>query len=558
MWSQTQDAAATTQVVADVISQNGITIGPEIQLDISFPAYDEVTVELTDNDPQVLLAGVVGIGSDGLARSATARHLLCDAGCFRSLDVTPPLGPIQASGSGDGFVPISVGNKVYVVNHHGSTIQCIDRATANVCWPAQQLFSTPTHTMNTAHAELIDDRIYYLAWNGNVGANPTPDGWLQLGCWNTTIDARCANQVDLFNVGHGTLYASGGNLYVFASNRNVYCYEAHTLNECPDYLGGRQTALSSEPGWGDWFESRAYNADRLGHDDKVFVTLSNRGEVWLHCWDLAANAPCITFGPRLLNGTRTGTTDDVTNGRLFLWRDGGGTPVSICSQGVAPIVDCFRLDSGADDTIAEGSMTATLSAVTMTSGEFVGVSTYHPGFNRQYFVSTFLTSTTHCHDFSTGSPCGVEVNDSAFGLARTYGYEVQDDCLLGYGDASVLFTLKPDMSGPCDTAFSTIDITGCQCSGRNVWPPVQVGDSEGVQTFEFRVRNPSGAVVFPADGSWLALTDEPVELEAIDNAYAYLTLEVQITQLPSQDPWADCVPPGLLVGMNNTDPHLGE
>lgn len=556
VWAQTQDSAAATQIVADVISQNGIVIGPDVQLDVGFPAFNEVTVDLIDSDPPNLLAGVIGIG-DSVARSATAQHLLCDEGCVRTLDVNPPIGSLTAAGTGDGFTPVSVGNKIYAVNHHSSTIECVDRATQAACWPVQQLFSEPTQTANVVHPALIDDRIYYLAWDGTAAVTPQPDGYLQLGCWNTLIDARCTEQVDLFNVGHGTLYHSGNELYVFASNRDVYCFQAPTLNECPDYLGGRNTALTSEPDWGAWFETRAYNSDRVAHDGKIYATLTNRGAVWVHCWDTTTHNPCTMFTPKLLNGTRTGTSEDYSNGRLFFWRDSAGTPVSLCSQGGAPVVDCYLLSTGADDTAAEGAMTATMSPI--AQGNFVGVSTYHSETNRQFFVGNYTASTTYCHDFVTSLPCGQVVNDTgAFGLALTYGYEAQGDCLIGLGDAGIYFTLKPDMTGPCDAGAATIDITPCLCSGTRVWPPVQIGDSEGVDTFQLRVRAPSGDILFPATGEWLELGSEPLELSELDNTLAYLTLEVQVNPATAADPWADGVPPSLIVGMENSDPHLVE
>lgn len=555
VWSQTQDAAAATQVVADVITQNGISIGPAIQLDVSFPAYNEVSVELIDNDPQILLAGAVGIG-ERITRAATARHLLCDDGCFRSLDVNPPVGSFTAAGSGDGFIPVSVGNKIYAVNHHSSTIECVDRATQAACWPSQQLFSTPTITMNTAHSALIGDRIYYLAWNGSTTSLPSGDGYLQVGCWNTITDSRCSNQADLFNVGHGVLYATDTALYVFAANRNVYCFEPVTFNECTDYLGGRNTALTAEPGWGLWNEASAWYSNRIAHDNKVYVTLSNRGAVYVHCWDLIDVAPCTTISPTLLNGTRTGTSDDRVNGRLFFYRDGSGVPQALCSQGISPIVDCFDLDTGADDVSAEAAMTSTLGAIAYTSVSFVGLPTYHPGTNREFFLGTYLSSTTYCHDYTTGSSCGDVFNDTPFGPALTYGYEATANCLIGLGDAGIYFTLNPDMSGPCDEAAATIDISPCLCSGTNVWPPIQIGDADGVESFELRVLSPSGSVLFPATGEWLLLTDEPLDLSELDNSLPYLTLEVRVTPGPALDPWADGVPPSLLVGMNDSDPHL--
>lgn len=555
VWSETQDTSAATSVVANMLQQNGVQLSADVTLNVEFPAPGHIDVTVTDDSPDVLLSGMIGLGGS-LVRGASAEHRLCDDGCFRVVDVNPPLGSVEVAGSGDGFVPISVGNRVYAVNHHSSTIQCIDRATQSACWPARQLFSSPVTTMNMAHADLIGDRIYYLGWNGSSGSLPSGDGFLQLGCWNTSIDARCANQVDLYNVGHGTLWATDTGLYVFAANRQVYCYEPVTFNECPGYGGGLPTALAAQSGWGNWAETSAWNSDRLGWGDHVYVTLSNRGMVWVHCWDLAAAAPCASMAPRPLNGTRTGTNEDFSNGRLFLRRDPSGTPTSVCSFGSTVLVECWDPVTGTTHGAVEGEMTATLSAIAVTPGSFVGPSTYDAASNRQFFVGSYNQSRTYCHDFTTATACGEVFNDTAFGPAETYGYEVGADCLLGLGDRSFFFTLKPDMSGPCDTGYEVVDITPCRCSGQTVWPPVTVGDANGVATFELRVLDPSGTPLLPADGTWLMLGDETVELDGIDPLFSHVTFEMRVTSLPAQDPWADGVPPHLLVGMHDSDPHL--
>ncbi|MEM7091835.1 MAG: pilus assembly protein TadG-related protein [Actinomycetota bacterium] len=566
VWGSTQDRDQARAIVFDIVRQNGVDVGSaDIDIDITFPSPTELRVELTDTEPPVFLAGLVGIGNN-LVRDATGAHQVCEDGCLHTVEVAEPQQPILTEGSGDGFVPIPTDGRVYAVNHHSSTIECVDQSTESICWPAQELFLDDVVTMNVIHPAVVGDRIYFLAWHGSSSSLPFGDGELRLGCWNLVTDNRCSTYAALPNVGHGTMYAADDAIYVFAANLDVYCFLPVTFAECTGYEGGRNTALTTHPGWGAWDENRAWNGDRVAHDDKVYVTLSRRGAVYLHCWDLDLIAPCQSFGVHLLHGTREGTTADFTNGRLFLHRDTSADPTAVCSIGIDPVVECFDFSTGSQDTLAEGALTAVASAVEISVPGLLGVVSYHEESNRVFFVSTFEDSTTYCYSFTDRQFCGDEYNGSPFGPAQTYGYASVDNCLLGLGHASVLFTLAPDLSGPCQTVSTSIILEPCACTGGSAWPTITIDEAEDVESFLVRIVTPAGEILLPdptefgtGEEPWIELEEGDVlDLSDLPLDHDELILEMEVTGEDDDDPWDDGDAPTLVIGRQTSDPVLVE
>lgn len=561
-WVDTGDQAAATAVVEDLIQQNGIEVGDEVSLDISFPSNLEIEVELTDNEPDVFLGGVVGMGDD-LGRDATAQLEVCDEGCNRIIPVPEPFNSVLAQGTGDGYIPIAVEDKLYAVNHHSFTIECIDRETNAQCWNEQQLFDFPVHTFNVHHPYVHGTKIYYLGWgdgNWSIHTRPTSYASLYLGCFDTATDTRCNNTASMYAAGYGTMYGTPDGIYIFSGDRKVYCFDPDTLNSCSGYAGGRNTALAYESGWGAWWENRSWNADRIALDGKIYVGLSRRyGGVWVQCWDTNTDSSCSNFTPREVNNTTSGSWSvDWYSGRLFFYRDANGTPTSLCSVGYPTLFDCWSLSNGAHDGAAESAMSVMSSSMGTMSG-YLGRPTYHAASNRLFLVGDYYDSNTHCFDFNTQSHCGSVYNTSPWGEVITYGYTAEGNCLLGLGHRSVFFSLQIDMSGECTGGSRTVDITPCMCGGVIKWPPITATNLEHVGVFGIRVYDPEGNVLLPEDGEgWISVMSNPLSLEDIPTTHEYLTLELAVEPDSSgNDPWASN-PPSLLIGIQDKDPRLIE
>lgn len=92
-WTENGDRWATTELVEDLIAQNGIVLADGVSLDIEFPSPLELSIELSDTEPDVFLSGVIGM--DGtLRRGAIARLETCDEGCDREIEVPEPFSTI--------------------------------------------------------------------------------------------------------------------------------------------------------------------------------------------------------------------------------------------------------------------------------------------------------------------------------------------------------------------------------------------------------------------------------------------------------------------------------
>lgn len=561
VWVDTGDQQAVRNIVNDLAAQNGLQ-GDEYQVDVTFPNSLEIEVDIVDSEPDVFLGAVVGFGSE-IGRDSTARLEVCDEGCNRIIEVPPPFNSVLAQGTGDGYIPIPIEDRLYAVNHHSFTIECVDRETNTQCWNEKQLFDFPVHTFNVHHPYVHGTKIFYLGWgdgNYSVSTRPVSYGSLYLGCFDTATDTRCANHASIYAPGFGTMYGTDDGIYVFTGNRKVYCFDPDTLVSCPGYSGGRNTALAYEGGWGQWWENRSWNADRIEHDGKIYVGLSKRyGGVWVHCWDTNTHLPCSNFDARRVNNTSTSVWyGDWFSGRLFFFREQDGTPRSLCSIGNPTLWDCWYLADGSHDTAAEGAM-STMSGSMGTMSGYLGRPTYHAASNRLFLVGDYYDSNTHCYDFWDGSHCGSIYNTSPWGEVITYGYTPEGNCLLGLGHNSIFFSLQIDMSGECTGGSRTIDIEPCLCGDVIKWPPIEAINTDNVELFDLRVRDPEGNVLVPADGEgWVSILDDSISLEDISTEHEYLTLELAVEPDASGvDPWA-ADPPSLLIGIADKDPRLTE
>lgn len=471
---------------------------------------------------------------------------LTNLGCARqSIDLPAPFASAEVFTGTDGFVPVTVGQKTYTIAHRGAQIGCADVTTGNVCWPQRSLAPGQSTTMQVHNATAVGTDIYFLLWIGSEGELPNSDGALRLACWNTLTDSLCANRADMVNVGHGSMHATNGAVWVFAADRKVYCFVIGTLVPCPTYGSGRNTSLGGEPGWGEWNENSAWNSDVVEARRRVYVTLSNRGQVWLHCWDAAVAEPCVSFEPTLLNETRLDSADDDVNGRLFFDRSNDGSEVAICSQGSIVKVECYHLITGADAPASEAALFSTLNGLSVDAASPIGISSYHAASNRQFFVGSASASATACYDFNTAESCGTTTVSTAFGNAEPYGYEDVGDCLYGFGHAGVLFSMRPDLSIGCGA--ETVTQSEIRPGGDGQWGLLAADRAAGY-TISIRISDANGRSLLPAGGGRLVLDDTPVNLNVLPSNLQVVVIDVAMTETPGELPPIGGPGPRLLIG----------
>ena len=545
-WVESNDAVATRSIIEDVVEQNGLDLGADIDLQIDYISATRVEVELVDTEPDVFLAGVIGQGSD-VERAAAAELERCDTSCNRTIEMPEPLQPTEALGSGDGFLPTAVGTRLYAVNHHSTTIGCLERMTGAPCWPAQPLFSGGGLTGNVLVPAVVDERIYYTGWNGTFLEST-------LTCWDHQLDARCANEEQFGNHGHSTLVEANGRLYVFTSSRQVFCFVPPALSSCTGYETGKDTQLAGDTTW-VISDSSAYSSSFRVHDQRIYHVLSNDGMLFLHCWDLRTHLPCAGFGSHWLNATSPGTFDSHSNGRLFFARNPSGTPTSICALGQIEL-QCHDFVSGDRLTAEETQFQDLETAVSARPlATWPGLIYYHALSNRIFTVNA-EQSYVYCHDFDTPAYCGEEQPITTLGVPRTYGFIGEGNCLIGLGHESIFYSMQPDMTSECTGSSRTAEIRPCTCSGAPAWPPIEAVGTGLLSTFEVRVLAPNGNLILPDDGSdAIDLLNEDLDLSPISFAYPYITLELYVEALPTTDPWSQPEIPGIELGYEG-HPHL--
>ncbi|MEM7092228.1 MAG: dockerin type I repeat-containing protein [Actinomycetota bacterium] len=442
----------------------------------------------------------------------------------------------------DGFVPVIVGERVYLIAHHSTEINCIS-LDGELCWPERTLYDGPEDatSMNVTHPHLVGDRIHHLLWLGDTGQFPSVPGELILTCWDTSADARCSSSISLGFVGHAVLYGTTEALYVFAANQRVYCFEPADYQPCVGYDGGLSTAIDDLP----LDRPFAWNSDRVALNGKVYVTLAENNGVWLHCWDTTTASPCSGFTPSVVNGSEVGWAESWTSGRLFLARDTAGVPIAMCSVGRIERVDCVDLGSGAPEPVVEQQLAPALADLSIPNPSFIGVTTYDPATNREIFVGGLLDSMIACFDYTVAGSCGEMYVGGAFGPAHPYGYVPIDECHLGGGHAGVVHWIRAEPFGLCvEDVLIRHDIE--RSDGIRTWPRVRMIDADGLYRATLRVLDPGGDQLWPEHGLAEDLLQAEVDLALLLSDDGAVTIEVEVTVDPTENPWSQD-PPYLLL-----------
>lgn len=551
------DEDAARDKIEEVLRQNGFDPDDaEIQMTVAFDAdAGEVGVVIADDDVDVFFSRLIQTDM-AISRGARARLDTCGSSCVNDLELTAPLGAANFAGSGDGWEPILLGDRVFAINHHsevetGGDIVCVDRQTQAMCtgYPMNISPLQPAGTDWTVPTAVVGSQIFYHAQRAAD---------LVLGCFDTALDAACGGgHIVLANLsdpggdhdyqsrGGGTILASDGMIYIF-SEEQTFCVDPETYATCAGFPAANGFAdagivagsLSGAQQSSIEIDSRIYVSHTWYLEQQ---SLGSR----VHCWDLTTGDACVGFGSVQMHPSG----DPSGSGRLFALRTPAGLAYGFCSIQTTSVV-CVDLD-GISLPAPAGFETAwaALSAVK------VGTPFYHERSNR-LFVPSRSTNQTFCYDFTGQDECGV----GSGGTTGDYGYAAEGDCIYGLGHESVFWTFTPTLAQGCRAAVTVDRIYPCTCAdGSKHWGLVTIdADLDSVfgpfESLELVVRTPEpeGAVLI--DQSMLD-TDGVVNLAGISSAYQYLDLEVSLTAKLGEDPWLDGNAPEISVGWSDR-PHL--
>ncbi|MFF4591868.1 hypothetical protein [Amycolatopsis sp. NPDC001319] len=384
--------------------------------------------------------------------------------------LTPPVQAVATATGGDGFTPIlqrtpSGALQAWNVFHHlGATVPklvCSDLGTGGRCpggtWP-KPLNTTPgplgTGATGDIASTLTPQYVRDPAKSSTVYYPAVTAASIGVGCLDLAAAANCGYWPLLATGGAPSavnslagLVETGGNLYGVATTGAVVCWSLSTHAACAGQPYAPIVRPSGDrPGSGDLM----YGAlDVVA--GKVFASSSypGLGQPELGCFDPATNAACAGWAsPR-----PTGPAGNYTyNAYTAFGTD--GTTAGVCSttNGTTDVTTCFTV---AGAPLATPATMANLPANVLAFNPEVVIDpaghqrSYLPVWGGPYAGATF------CHDWTTATACAglpVPVTHPTVGATRDYGYsfDAPTGCLIGLGDAGVLFSMDPATgASPC-------------------------------------------------------------------------------------------------------------
>lgn len=394
-----------------------------------------------------------------------------------SLDalLTPPVQASTTATGGDGFTPLlhrtpTGALQAWNIYHHAAPaapkVVCIELSTGQPCaggpWP-KPLNTTPGPLGSGATGDIGSPMApqYFrdpAAPSQVLYAAVTPSS-IGVGCLDLAAAANCgywplsARGGSPLSVNDVAGFVEvGGNLYGVVSTGQVLCWNVATRAACPGQpFAAIVPPSNAQPGAvNGWY----YGAMTVAAG-KVFASSSQSGsglQPALGCFDPATGTACAGWAsPRPV-----GPPGNYTYNAYTAYST-AGAQVGACSttSGSSPgVTTCYALDGSA--------LAAPSSAVGLPGGVIAfnpEVVTDPNGHLRSYLPiwSGPYVGATVCHDWTTASACAGLPNPITHptvngGVTRDYGYayDVPTGCMIGLGDAGVLFSMDPLTGGsPC-------------------------------------------------------------------------------------------------------------
>ncbi|OXM60592.1 DUF7617 domain-containing protein [Amycolatopsis vastitatis] len=374
--------------------------------------------------------------------------------------LTPPVQAVTTATGGDGFSPIlyrtpgGVLQAWNIYHHSGATtpkVVCTELATGARCpggpWP--KVLNTAPGPLGTLGAgditsPMIEQYVRDPAAPAKVyypGFTATSAG---VGCLDLAAAANCGFW-PLAALGGSPpvnsltgFVESGGNLYGIVSSGAVICWTIATQSACAGQPYAPILPAANQP--------YVYGAVTVVAG-KVFGSTAAPGtglQPALGCFDPATNAPCAGWA----SSRPTGPAGNVTYNAYTAFST-TGAPVGACSStsGSDDVTTCYALDGSA--LPAPPGAAALAANVIVFNPEVV---TDPNGHLRSYLPvwSGGIAGAALCHDWTTASACAglppqITHPNAAGGNTRDYGYayDPPSGCLIGLGDAGVLFSMDP-------------------------------------------------------------------------------------------------------------------
>ncbi|MFB7946939.1 hypothetical protein ACFC6L_18725 [Kitasatospora phosalacinea] len=258
----------------------------------------------------------------------------------------------------------------------------------------------------------------------------------------------------------------GDNLYAVASTGQVLCLALPARTPCAGQPYGPVVAPNHDlPG----NPNALYQGGLTTVGDKVFASSapmssgsSAAGPPAIGCFDTATNTTCAGWGtPHTAGPSSAYYTYDA-----FTAYDTAGHPNGACTStagGATVLTTCYAVDGTpltaptALSALSGGTLTFDPETVTTDSG------------TRSYFPAwggSGGNGVTICYDWTAAAPCAGFPQPATHptannGVTRDYGYRYDSTtrCLIGLGDAGILFSMDPaTAASPCMHSGATVTL----------------------------------------------------------------------------------------------------
>ncbi len=402
------------------------------------------------------------------------------AGTGVGADLLPPVQSGSRSTGGDGFTPVlhhaaSGDVEAWNIYHHtgqpARLVVCNDLSSGRPCaggpWPrplnttagplgsgdTSDVFTTltPQYVLDPARAGVL----YYPAVTSSA---------VGVGCLDLGARANCGFTALLTTGTTGSsanglagLVQQGGDLYGVASTGQVLCM---TLADRAPCAGQPYAAIVPPNHDLPGAVHSLYQGAMVVADGKVYASSAPEasgstapGTPALGCYDPATGGVCAGWTtPHPAGPDRAGYTYSA-----YAAYDTSGRAAGVCTtdtESAGPATTCYALDG--DTMTAPATGLDALPGATLVFNPDVVTA---DGDTRSYFGvwGGPLPGDTLCYSWTHAQPCaGFPAVDGHPGVnggaTRDYGYTYDDTtrCLIGLGDAGVLFSLDPATgASPC-------------------------------------------------------------------------------------------------------------
>ncbi|WP_405584838.1 hypothetical protein [Streptomyces sp. NBC_01190] len=506
-------------------------------------------------------------------------------------DLLPPVQAAARSTGGDGFTPIlyrapSGDVEAWNIYHHtgpaAPIVVCNDLSTGEPCaggpWPrplnttAGPLGSGAT---GDVYSPLTPQYVTDPARPGTVYYPAVTASSVGVGCLDMSARANCGYVPLLASDGASSranglagIVAVGGEVYGVASTGQVLCMELADRAPCAGQpFAAIVPANHDLPG----STYALYQGAMVTAAGKVFASSAPQtastvnGPPALGCFDPATGAVCAGW----TTPHPAGSSNGQYTYNAFAAYDAGGAPTKVCTtdSGGVPATFCYALD-GTPAAPAATGLDSLPSGTLVFNPEVVAAG----GDTRSYFAvwGGPLPGDTLCWSWTHAQPCAgfpapaghPSVNG---GTTRDYGYayDATTRCLIGLGDAGVLFSMDPATgASPCVHSGASVTLSPADfyCDGAaghvRGYTRARLEDFDvshaDLADSHVSVTDPDGAVVaappLEPDGS--------VDLTGVSAAqHPSITVTVQLVLTGTGD-FTDTNHPGLTVAFEGDDPQV--